>query len=290
MKAERRQELRTNELSEQIEQVRSYVRENSTRLLATVIGIVVIVSASVWYFRGRESKVAEGWRQFQEVASATSPSDRVDQLKAIAQQDVDSALTLQAWLAVGGIARNEMLNPTGSAAVFDTGPDWSEIARAAYQEVLDSFPERIPPAGESMIALGTLAEDSGDFDKARTLYEKVIGDARFDNTPFEQQAEFRLEGLDAWSVPVVFPPPKPGPLPVTAAPTLIPTAAPTLIPTAPPTPAKPPPVPFEYPDLLPPGVAPYVPPASAAPPVSPPTAEPATNPPPAAGTTSQPSS
>ena len=226
--------------------------------------------------------MVEGWRQFQEVASATSPSDRVDQLKAIARQDVDSALTLQAWLAVGGIARNEMLNPTGSAAVFDTGPDWGEIARSAYQEVLDSFPERVPPAGESMIALGTLAEDSGDFDKARTLYEKVMDDARFDNTPFEQQAEFRLEGLDAWSVPVVFPPPKPAPLPVTP--------APTLIPTAPPTPPEPPPIPLEYPDLLPPGVRPYIPQDNANPPVSPPTAETATKAPPAADATSQPSS
>lgn len=253
MKAERRQELRTNDLAEQIEQVRTYIREHGVKIAATVIGIVVIVAATIWYTRGRENRVLEGWRSFANVGELSDPGARVDRLNEIAEQRIAAGLTQAAWLAVGETARSQILNPPQNTD--PTAPavdrDWADAARTAYDNVLREFPDHLAAQGESMIALGVLAEDAPDAAKARQWYQRILDNPRFEDTPFASQAEYRLEGLDKWVEPVVF-----APSPVSPFVPVSPFAPASPFSPVPPPPIQPtkteqaPEIPYDYPDRI----------------------------------------
>lgn len=217
MRAERRQELKSNELAAQIDQVKAFAREHRTSIVAVIAGAIVVFGGATLITNNMETKRVDGWTRFQSVSAAAGvgaePPDagtRVDGYTRLADEEIEPALTLAAWLAVGDVAREQLLNPaiTGTSE----SRDWHKISEGAYQKVLSDFPDSAPAVGAAMMALGTLAEDNADVAAARKWYNSVIEDARLKDTPFVSQAEFRLEHVEEWTVPVVFAPPIVGPM------------------------------------------------------------------------------
>ncbi|MFQ5424387.1 MAG: hypothetical protein ACE5F9_10460 [Phycisphaerae bacterium] len=241
MKAERRQELRTNQLSEQIVQVKTFINDHRVLLSAFILGAIVLVAGSVWYSNNRENLVADGWRDY--TAVATPPADdadalgtgeKIDRLTELAERNIEPALTLTAWMAIGEAARNQFVSPPADDAEAGVAEerDWLDISQRAYEHVLHDFPDHVSTIGAAMIALGALAEDASDIDRSKEWYQKVIDDARFADTALVDQAKYRLEGLDTWSEPVVFAPPLVGPVAPEAA-----SAFPGMTPSLPPIPS-----------------------------------------------------
>lgn len=218
MRAERRQELKTNELAEQIEQVKAFAREHRATIAIVIAGAVIVFGGATWYTNNLQTRRSEAWNRFRDVGKpvgvGAEPPDaatRIDHYTDIANEKTEPALTLAAWLAVGDVARNQVLNPP--IAGTTESRDWRGIAERAYQKVLDDFPKKTPAVGAAMMALGALAEDVPDMETARKWYNRIIEDPRFENTPFVASAKFRLEHLEEWSLPVVFAPPIIGPIP-----------------------------------------------------------------------------
>jgi hypothetical protein len=220
MKATRRQELRTNRLSQQIEQVGEYAKQHTVSLVAAVVVAVVVIGAVYWYYTQRQRDVMDAWYTISGVAAVDAETP-IETIESVARQDLQPALTAEALLVIGDRATAK-LAPTNAAEGFEVGDaadgetDWSAKACQAYQEIADRFPEpaHTTASGKAMIMLGVLAEDADDVAKARQWYERIIGDERFAGTPFLDNATYRLKNQDRWRAPVVFPPPSPSiPLP-----------------------------------------------------------------------------
>ncbi|MBN2561482.1 MAG: hypothetical protein JXQ75_11190 [Phycisphaerae bacterium] len=213
MKTERRQELRTNELSQQIEQIGDYVKENALVLTAVVVVAAIAVGGGFWYVNQQKKHLQDGWATLSKTAALADSGASVGVFESVALEDLSPGLTAEALLKVGDAAMASLMKPVGSDAdSADVGPsdttDWAAKAEGAYGEVVSRFPDNLTALGKAMILLGVVAEDRNDFEKARTRYKKVVDDKRFAPYPFLEQASYRLENLDSWATPVVFPPPQ----------------------------------------------------------------------------------
>jgi hypothetical protein len=195
MKTARRQELRTNELSQQLDQISVYVKQN-VAMLTIVIAVAAIVTAGgFWFVKSKQNQVMDGWAMLNDSEVLKDMSSAVGQFRTLAEEHRSPALTLAAWLRIGEIAMAKVANPETSTAIGSSGPNWSETALNAFSRVENDYPNDVSALGQAYISLGVLAENKSDNEKARQYYQKVVNDARFAGTPFVVQAKFRLEGL-----------------------------------------------------------------------------------------------
>jgi tetratricopeptide (TPR) repeat protein len=229
MRAERRQELRTNELAQQLDQAGEYIKQNAPMLTAVVVIAAVIVGGVFWYLGRERSQLMAGWAALSQRNPPADAPPPVDVYKSVADDNLDPTLTVQAWLRVGESALAEMMksrNP-GAPGPPPANRNWAQTAEEAFNQVLNRSPKDAGAMGEALIGLGILAENKGDTEKARQYYRKVMDDSRFADSPLKQQASFRIEHMKDWSASVVFPaPPPPASQPATSAPTSSPTVGP----------------------------------------------------------------
>lgn len=226
MKTARRQELRTNDLSQQIDQFSAYVKQNAAVLTIIVCAAAILTAGGFWFVKNRHQQVMNGWALLSDNDVLKDPTGAIGQFRALAEEKRSPELTLAAWLRIGEIAMSQLASPESSAAGSAGKQQWSESAANAYNRVLTDYPNDITAVGQALIALGVLAEDQSNMEKARQYYQRVLDDSRFAETPFLAQAKYRLHGLANWSQPVVF-----APAPVTVPvpdPLLTPTSAPTM--------------------------------------------------------------
>lgn len=212
MRTERRQELRTNELSQQLRDAADYMKRNATTLTIGLVAAVVIVGGGFAYASSLKNQRAEAWNKLTLSGPDTDAVVRVEQAESVLQDEITPELSLQALLAIGDVSMREALDLKPSTPALDAGAassdvDWASRAKQAYSQILERFPEKPVPMGQAMIALGVLAENEGDVERARSWYQRVLDEERFALLPFRTHAEYRLTGLEHWSEPVVFPPP-----------------------------------------------------------------------------------
>ncbi|HKQ49159.1 MAG TPA: hypothetical protein VJZ71_13895 [Phycisphaerae bacterium] len=204
MKTARRQELRTNELSQQIDQIGDYVKQNAAMLTIIVAAAAILTAGGFWFVKGRQSRVMDGWAMLNDAEILKDMRGAVEQYRTLAEENRTSALTLAAWLRIGELAMSKVANPDVAAAAAD--PNWSETAANAYTRILEDFPNDVSAVGLARISLGVLAENKKDFDNARKSYQAILDDSRLADSPYAVQAKYRLDGLARWSQPVVFAP------------------------------------------------------------------------------------
>jgi hypothetical protein len=214
MRTERRQDLRTNELSQQLDAVRDYARKNATLLTIIVVVAAVVVGAGFAYATWQNDRRMEAWDTVATSDVTTDAAKAVGELETVAAQNIAPSVTSAALLKVAETALRESIVPAPpeskdglSPAPPQTPVDWAAKAREAYMRILSEFPNDKIARGQAMIALGVLAENQGNSDKAREWYKKVAEDKGFLHTSFVAEADYRLAHLDQWSTPVVFPPP-----------------------------------------------------------------------------------
>ncbi len=207
MKTERRQELRTNELSEQIEQIGDYVRKNSIALTAIVLAAAVVFGGYFWYRSHQRAKVDAGWATLSRLSREPTDAVVISQIEAVANEDLSPSLTTEALLLIGETAMRKMTPTTGAAAISpEDVAAWSARAKTAFEGIIRRFPGETIAVGTAMVQLGVLHENQSDMTAAREVYEKLRGDERFQHTPYKELAELRLARLDQLASPVVFPP------------------------------------------------------------------------------------
>ena len=209
MKTTRRQDLKTNELSQQIEQFRAYAKEHVGRLIAIGVVIVAAAAASYWYFHVREQRLMDGWTTLSGTEVLADGEASITVFESLAKEDLDPALTAEALLKVGDVAMGKITGPDASVdGPADPGAvdatHWNEKARTAYGEVVTRFRGNWTASGKAMLRLAVLAENQSDADTARSWYREIMEDERFAATLFHERASYRLANLDRWSTTVSF--------------------------------------------------------------------------------------
>jgi hypothetical protein len=213
MRTERRQELRTNELSHQLDEVREYVRTNATLLTVIVVGAAVLVGAGFAYIKWQRDRQAEAWAAVDRSDPEASVSKKIEDLDGVVQQNLAPSLTVAALLKTAGMAMKAQTLPAAEqpgdlAAPATAKPDWGAKAREAYTRILKEHADDPIATGQATVGLGVLAEDQGRYAEAREGYNKILNDSRYAALPFAVQAKYRLDLLDIWAKPIVFPKPQ----------------------------------------------------------------------------------
>ncbi len=233
MRTGRRQELRQNELSQQIEGITEYMKRNATAMTVIVVVAAVAVGGGFLYKNSQTNRRMEAWAAISMPGEDTTPAGRVSRAESIADERLSPGLTNAALLDVGRIAMQQLMSPPPAAAAdAESGEsdkqqtDWVEKARTAYTQIANQPNADVTALGQAYIALGILAENEGEMEKAADWYKKIVDSDKFAATPFQTQAQYRLDNLSEWKQPVVFAPaPEPAVPPV-------PLADPTFTPPA----------------------------------------------------------
>lgn len=215
MKAERRQELRTNELSQHLDKLGESFKRNSTLLTAVIVGALVVVMASYWYSNHRAATIDSNVAELSFDSSNENLTAFIDRCKAVANRGISPEVTQMAWLRIGAACLGEMtrpLNPTdGSAPSKMSRADMAAAAKDGFSRALSTAGKDNITRASAMFGLALLDEDAGNFEAARQQYEKIKSDKSLADGPFVAQAEYRLNQLSRWAEPVVFAPPPPMP-------------------------------------------------------------------------------
>lgn len=217
MDAERRHELKTNELSEALNRLLSWNDPTLKYWLGGILLVLLVYGGyRLWDWNRLQTRIA-GWEQLLrlDVSAAGGAADPVGELRTLAGSSPDGALSAAARLrlATALVERAErtpserelLLHQAAAelqAVIGDAGVPASLVAAATY-------------------ALASVQESLRDFPQAEATY-RTLADPRFAGTPFQFLAEERLKTLPDLARPVVFvegkapPPPELPPAPESA--------------------------------------------------------------------------
>ena len=213
MKSEHRHELKTNELADWIAHIPQYVRQN----LRTVIGVsVIIIGIISWPLLAKKKRAGDtaDKAQFTQLitelnrakgaALRSGGMDASNSLLFLANQlemQVSEAKDpIVAALIL--IKRAEALRADLHYTLEDASGDVlaSQITQSqkAYRKAIEKV--RGNPDAHSLVAmatfgLGLCAEELGELDNARAIYNRILANTDFEGTIFPRQAELRLESL-----------------------------------------------------------------------------------------------
>lgn len=188
MKTERRHELATNDLADWIGDKVEELKPYSTAIWATVLAVLVLIFAAVYWSRKSEAKLEQGWDRYFQARSQES----LDELRDVADADPKSPAGLWARSTLGDRQLSEGVN-----LLFE---DRSEAQQAlsdaveAYEYVLKNAPGGSLLAERATFGLGEAFESQNELDKAREQYEALK--AKWPGGAFSAEAERRLADLD----------------------------------------------------------------------------------------------
>jgi len=197
VKAKRRQELKTNELAEQISAAVEFCKRHSYGLLlgGLLVG-VAILAVSAWVRRSRQAEVAV-WTDLRQIDQIDDAQRRLDQLVELAER-VEGDELASAYL--NQRLGDEALDQRGQAEDPGRRKQLGDRAEAAYRRALAvATPERpqlAVPAAVARMGLATLAEDRRDWAAARRHYQAVLDNPLYEKYPFKDLALQRMRRLD----------------------------------------------------------------------------------------------
>ncbi len=215
MKAERRHELRENDLAHALSVARDYLEQHSRQI--TIFAVVALALFAVVSFAMRSKAAAheDVWRRKNALSFEGPDKGRkaVDSLLTMVGESSDQQFVLDGLLDAGRqalrLAREAPLPPDR---------ELNNFARRAFEELLRRFPGNPLAVGVALAGMATVAEN--DFlldhaaahkDRAEEYLTRLSTDALFNGLPFQRQALDRLKTLDETFSVIHFQPPQPPP-------------------------------------------------------------------------------
>lgn len=230
MRAEERHKLKTNELAESLSELPDYLRQHGNKILTGVIIILVLVLGFFWWRNAQASAREENIARLNDLlaqkmllqglsvqqAQVEKKGDEqnlpydaanlVSGFKAVAEKAAESPMAL--------IAMKEQAEALRSQLLYSSQPITDEQrktlctqAEGIYEQMKNGFPNSSQALGIANLGLALLAEEQGNWDKAREIYQQMVadGETRLAGTMYPVQAQLRLKRIDEISQPIEFP-------------------------------------------------------------------------------------
>lgn len=204
MDADKRHQLKQNELAEMLAKLRDW-DSPVTRyaLLGLVLLLVLVVGWKTWRYTQQHAS-EQAWQRLDliKLGMLDSDPDRV----ASAVNDLRELIRETSDPAIAGNARLHL-----ARFRYDEGFARPEQRQAAFEEAADLLQQvtgnpETPPmiAAAASFALASTYESLRELDKAETLYETLKSEPRFQGSPFVAVAGVRLDTMDDLAKPVAF--------------------------------------------------------------------------------------
>ncbi len=143
MKATRRQELRSNELADQISEIVAYVQMKSQTIMVILVAVVVLLGVALYWRNSVQSRRLEGWQTMLILLSTSKQQDPsvLDKLEQVAGSASDPALKAMAYAQAG----NRLMDEATLADKPETIKDYLDRAETAFQAILAQTPDQRYP-------------------------------------------------------------------------------------------------------------------------------------------------
>ena len=220
MKAQRRHELRENDLAHALEVVRKYLDDNGRRIGLALVVAIAVIAVTALIARSQTAATENRWRRLSEL-SFQNPEvgrDSLAALNALIRDTSDERFMMSGLIRQG----HESLRLALDVPV-PPDPELNDSAREAFTQLGDRFSDSPLASGLARLGLATVEENSfvldGDLshkEAARMHLQAVAGDVRMDALPFKRMAMDRLAVIDEIFTPAVFDDPLPKEAPPTA--------------------------------------------------------------------------
>jgi tetratricopeptide (TPR) repeat protein len=221
MKSERRHELATNELADWIGNFPQWLRENR---ITVIVGTIVVVGLIVYtiYFYNMQGRTGQekntqasamleqlNWQKnkvLQGKAEGLGVSDLF--LSTAGNLETEASKSdNKNFVALAAIKRAEALRSElhyrSKIAEKDVQTYQLSQAKKLYEEALAKTD--VPTiAAIAEYGIGLCLEDSGDFDGAKAIYQKIADANQYQGTGFAERAKQRIETFDDYKNNFVF--------------------------------------------------------------------------------------
>lgn len=213
MKAQRRHELKENDLAHFLEVGRKFLDDNSGRIAVAVFVGAAVIAVTALTVRSQTAAKEGRWRQLSELSFENPEVGR----ESLATLQVLVRETTDEGFAFNGLMRQGQ-ESLRLALQVPVPPD-SELndgARIAFSELRDRFSDNPLAIGLSGLGLATVEEngfvldgDSAHKEAARKYLDAVANDSRLDSLPFKRLAMDRLAVIEKTFTRAVFDDPLP---------------------------------------------------------------------------------
>jgi tetratricopeptide (TPR) repeat protein len=171
MKAERRHELKHNELSDWLGERMEAAKPHATGVLLGIGVLVAIVLASAWYFSGENVASSRAWSQYFDAFNDLEPQKRLQSLAT------DQAGSKAAWWAMASVG--DMNLAEGTALLYSDRKDAQkklELAEQAYKQVEAADDPMLKT--RARLGLARVYESMFKPEEARKYYEQVAAEEK----------------------------------------------------------------------------------------------------------------
>ena len=231
MKAEERHRLKTNELDMKLTELMKYVSGPGKKyLVGGIMVLLALIAASLMFSNFKSDRQNQSWllqsylqgRQItwdnavqqsrlgpagaaEQIESPYTTQELADSLAELSSQAKGTAVGMTALLQSAETLRSRLyLEPKDISETQKM--EICTSAEQLYNQVLSQYSANPLAVGAAQLGLAILAEDRGDWDKARELYQKIADDAdeKLAFTAYPAQAARRLKLLDDIAVEINF--------------------------------------------------------------------------------------
>ncbi len=238
MKSEERHRLKENELADflkdELESIRRLWHRHGTLVLSVVLLVLAALAGGSWMINNSSKQRSYRASQLQNLIAKSSSLQERAVMDTIANGLAMGSYTTSVNEIVGeldGLYRKENNSSVGMMALMQQAEALrsklffadSEIstsekenlcskAEELYKKIKKQFPGQPQAVGTAKFGLALVAEERGQWEEARKLYQEISQDNKLEGTAFPLMASKRLGVLDDFKQPVTFAPaPKPDP-------------------------------------------------------------------------------
>ena len=217
MKSERRHELATNELADWVIHFPEYAKKNRGTIIIVAAFVIAIGIYSYYYYyvrgsattsrehekltnllefpRRNKERVAQGY-----VRGASISDEFIMTASQLAAVALDLEQTSPVLSAIAIIKQAEALR-----AELHYRPEEApqDVTRYQIDQAEELYRKAIDLAGENMtievmakFGTGLCAEELGDIDGARQIYQEIAAEARYEASPYSARARLRAATID----------------------------------------------------------------------------------------------
>ncbi len=235
MKSEHRHELKTNELADWLSHLPEWSKENRNVLLGAVALIVVLGGILYWNAYNKRIHLPQQHLRLTTLISRVE-ADKMNVVRSAMEGGQDMSANLsQSALDLGAFAREAgrktmaasaylqqakairaelHLRPT---AVTDIEMEQQvKLAQTSYQQAKELAGPDHSLLAAAEYGLGLCAEELGDYQEARRIYQGIVASDDLMGTASRAAAAYRLTLLPGIQAPIAFQPAPPAPEPPAA--------------------------------------------------------------------------